>query len=164
MLSVRRRFARAPIQVTATCVVGQQKMSATVWQIGEGGMFVELPPAAAEAGPLSIHFELPGAGGQRVVCQAAWKVSKPTRFAPKATCGVGVKFSEIAPATRESIAGYVRKTKQIYEALQFALALDRPTPQLPALLRDTGLAGITDKRELKNYVALIIGQFRSATA
>jgi hypothetical protein len=139
-------------------------MNATVWQIGEGGMYVELPPAAAEAGPMSIHFELPGAGGQRVVAQPTWKCDRPTRFAPKATCGVGVKFNEIAPATRESIAGYVRKTKQTYEALQFALALDRPTPQLPSLLRDTGLASMTDKRELKNYVALVIAQFRSASA
>ena len=70
MPSIRRRFPRAPIQATATCVVGQQRMNATVWQIGEGGMYVELPPAAAEAGPMSIHFELPGAGGQRVVAHS----------------------------------------------------------------------------------------------
>jgi hypothetical protein len=51
--------------------------------------------------------------------------------------------------------------KQTYEALQFALALDRPTPQLPALLREAGLESITDRRQLKEHVSQAISQFRT---
>src|SRR5581483_6813741 len=161
MMMGKRKFPRAPIQVPATCVVGQDRMSGTVWQIGEGGLFVELAAGKAVSGPMSVHFELPGAGGQRVVAEPAWSADKPLRFAPKATGGFGLKFSEIAPTTRKSIAGYVKKMKQTYESLQFALALDRPTPQLPALLRDTGLHTIRDRKELKDFVAQVIAQFRA---
>jgi hypothetical protein len=161
MMMGKRKFPRAPIQVPATCVVGQDRISGTVWQIGEGGLFVELPSGASVAGPVAVQFDLPGAGGQRVVAEAAWSCDKPLRFAPKASGGFGLKFSEIAPTTRKSIAGYVRKMKQTYESLQFALALDRPTPQLPSLLRDTGLHTIRDRKELKDYVAQVIAQFRA---
>lgn len=162
--SIRRRFPRAPIQSAATCVVGPTRLTCTVWQIGEGGLFIDVVPAAAELGPMSIHFELPGAGGQRVVAEAAWKIDRPTKFAPKAPGGVGVKFSDITPTTRKAIAAYVVKMKKAYESLQFALALNRPTPQLAALLRETGLSSITDPRELKDHVAQAIAHFRAASA
>jgi hypothetical protein len=143
--------------------MGKQHMPATVLQIGEGGMFVELPVAASAAGAIAIAFELPGMGGQRVVAEPAYTVEKAPRFAPHAVHGgVGMKFKDVAPATKAQIAQYVAKQKKTYEALQFALALEPPAPILPALLRETGLYIIRDQRELKAYVAQVIAQFRAA--
>jgi hypothetical protein len=162
---LKRKFPRAPIHATATCTlgVGKQHLPATVWQIGEGGMFLELPVAASAEGAVAIAFELPGVGGQRVVAEPMYSLDKATRFAPYAVNGgVGFKFKDVAPATKAQIAHYVAKQKRTYEALQFALALRPPAPILPSLLRETGLTVIRDERELKEYVAQVIAQFRAA--
>jgi hypothetical protein len=161
--ALKRKFPRAPIHATATCTVGKHHMPATVWQIGEGGMFLELPVAASAEGAIAIAFELPGVGGQRVVAEPMYSLPRATRFAPYAVNGgVGFRFKDVAPATKAQIAQYVAKQKKTYEALQFALALKPPAPILPSLLRETGLFLIRDERELKAYVAQVIAQFRAA--
>src|SRR6476659_8978326 len=124
--TVKRRFGRAPLRVTAWCTMSTtsapaSRVQCTVWQIGEGGMFVELPIDTLPE-TLAVNFELPGHGSHRVVAAPVWSTK-----------------------TKEAVAAYVKKMKETYRSLQFALALDRPTPQLPVLLRETELDRIRDR-------------------
>lgn len=157
---MKRRFPRAPIQVVATCTFGQRRVEGILWQIGEGGLFVELPSIEALPDMLAVAFELPGDGVHHVVARPVWKTAAPLRSAPGSARGAGCEFKEIRRRTRDAIAAYLRKTKQTYSALQFALALDRSTPQLPVLLRETGLERVSDRKALKEHVATVIAQFR----
>jgi hypothetical protein len=141
--------------------MGRELVSATVWQIGEGGMFVELPTPARWAGAVTIHFDLPGAGSQRVVAEPVWTVNRATRFAPRALHGgVGMSFRQIAAATKAKIAQYVNKQKSTYQSLQFALSLEPPAPGLPWLMREAGLGTFRDRHELKTYVEQVIDQLQ----
>jgi hypothetical protein len=162
---VKRRFARAPLRVNAWCTLSTaagpaSRVQCTVWQIGEGGMFVELPVDSLPD-TLAVNFELPGHGSHRVVASPVWRTSTPPRSVPTAKQGAGFAFREVSPKTKEAVAAYVKKMKQTYSSLQFALALDRPTPQLPVLLRETELDRIGDRKELKERVAAVIAQFQT---
>jgi hypothetical protein len=172
MRSVKRRWGRAPIRVSAQCTFeeqrgerqrGEQKrVDGTVWQIGEGGLFVELPSVTTLPDMLAVSFELPGYGAHRVVAHPVWQTEKPPRAVPSAARGAGCEFRDVSPKTREAVAAYVKKMKATYSSLQFALALDRPTPQLPALLRETELDSIRDRKELKERVATVVAQLKTA--
>lgn len=131
-----------------------------MWQIGEGGLFVELPEVKSLPDTLAVAFELPGHGTHRVTAHPVWRTDTPPRTAPGARRGAGCEFREVSPKTREAVAAYVKKMKETYRSLQFALALDRPTAQLPALLRETQLDRIIDKKELKERVAQVVAQLQ----
>jgi hypothetical protein len=158
--SVKRRFGRAPLHAAATCTLDSRRVDATVWQIGEGGLFVELPEVKALPQTLAVSFELPGHGAHRVVAAPVWRTETPPRVAPEAKRGAGCEFREVSPKTREAVAAYVKKMKETYRSLQFQLALDRPTPQLPALLRETRLERIADRKVLKEHVAQVVAQLQ----
>jgi hypothetical protein len=162
-MQARRRFGRAPIKARATCTANQRRFEGTVWQIGEGGLLVELPPTENLPLELAVQFEIPGHGVHRVIARPIWVTEKPPRTAPDATRAAGCEFADASPKTREAVAAYVKKTKETYRSLQFALALDRPTPQLPTLLRETGLNSISDRRELKDRIAKAIEQLQQQT-
>lgn len=157
----KRKFGRAPICVSATCTFTTGRVQGTLWQIGEGGFFVEVPKVAVMPPTLAIGFEVPGHGQHRAVARPVWKTESTPRSVPKAAGGMGCEFRDLAPTTREAIAAYVKKTKQTYSSLQLALALDRPTPQLWPLLRETGLAEIRDRRALKAHVAMCVAQLQA---
>ncbi|MBL8953184.1 MAG: PilZ domain-containing protein [Myxococcaceae bacterium] len=163
MRSVKRRWGRAPIHVSAQCTLQQGRVDGTVWQIGEGGLFVELPTLEALPETLAVSFELPGFGQHRVVAHPVWLTEKPPRAVPCAARGAGCEFSDVSNTTRKAVAEYVKKMKATYSSLQFALALDRPTPQLPALLRETELDRIRDRKELKERVATMVAQMQSVS-
>ena len=159
---MKRRFGRAPIQVPATCTLTEQRIEGTLWQIGEGGFFVELPVIEGLPDALAVGFELPGHGAHRVVAKPVWRTQSAPRTAPGASRGAGCEFRDVGPTTRKAIAAYVKKMKQTYSQLQFALALDRPTPQLAALLRETRLEELRDRKVLKEHVAMIVAQMQTA--
>lgn len=161
--TVKRRYGRAPLRASATCTLEQRRVPATVWQIGEGGLFVELPEVSSLPAMLAVAFELPGAGTHRVVAAPVWKTDGPTRAAPGAKRGAGCEFKDVSPKTREAVAEYVRRMKETYRQLQFQLALDRPTPQLPQLLRETNLDGVVDRKALKERVAVVVAQLQPTT-
>jgi len=163
MRAVKRRWGRAPIRATAQCTFEAGRVDGTVWQIGEGGLFVELPSVDTLPDTLAVSFELPGHGFHRVVARPVWRTEKPPKTVPTAARGAGCEFREVSPQTRRAVAAYVEKMKATYSSLQFALALDRPTPQLPALLRETELAGVRDRKELKERVAAMVAQLRPAS-
>ncbi|MBK7864583.1 MAG: PilZ domain-containing protein [Archangiaceae bacterium] len=158
----KRKYGRAPLHVTAQCTLDARRIEATVWQIGEGGLFVELPQLEPLPKTLAVSFELPGLGLHRVVAAPVWATATPPRSVPAAKQGAGCEFKDVSPKTKEAVAAYVKKMKETYRSLQFALALDRPTPQLPQLLKETDLANIRDRKELKERVAVAIAQMQTA--
>ncbi len=167
--SVKRRWGRAPIRATAQCTLDVssgtgRRVDGTVWQIGEGGLFVELPSVDTLPDMLAVSFELPGHGTHRVVAHPVWLTESPPRTVPSAARGAGCEFREVSHTTRKAVAAYVEKMKTTYTSLQFALALDRPTPALPTLLRETQLDRVVDRKELKDRVAAMIAQLRPATS
>lgn len=165
MLSLRsnqRKLPRAPIQAPAVVTVGTEKLEGTLLQIGEGGLFIELKKEPKTAAPISVSFELPGFGPQRATAEIRWSVRPgQLRIAPTAQ-GVGCRFSSVMPQTKEQISQYVKRMKQTYSQLQFALALNRPTPQFQALLREVKLDGISDLKQLKERVDLVLAQLNVA--
>lgn len=164
MRAAKRRWGRAPIRATAQCTLDpSRRVEGTVWQIGEGGLFVELPSVETLPDSLAVSFELPGHGLHRVVAHPVWHTEKPLKAVPSAARGAGCEFREVSPKTREAVAAYVKKMKATYSSLQFALALDRPTPQLPSLLRETELDRVRDRKELKERVAAMIAQLQPAS-
>ncbi len=168
MTSTKRRWGRAPLRVTAQCTLGASaggaaRVDGTVWQVGEGGLFLELPSVAALPDVLAVSFELPGHGQHRVVARPVWTTDRPAQSLSGAARGAGLEFRDVSHTTRKAVAAYVKKMKATYSSLQFALALDRPTPQLPALLRETQLERVTDRKELRERVAAMLAQLQPST-
>ena len=162
--SVKRRYGRAPIccegTFTVRTVKGAERVGGTIWQIGEGGLFVELPTNMFIPESLAVSFDVPGFGTHRVLVSPKWHTDKPIRAVPGAASGSGCEFSDVSSQTREAVAAYVKRMKATYSSLQFALALDRPTPQLPQLLKETHLEILNDRRLIKERVAQVVAQLQ----
>ncbi len=154
----KRRFARAPLDAKAELTHEGKQVHAAVKQIGEGGLCVLSPEELK--GAIAVSFDVPGFGPHIAYSEVRWvvKPGKSRRAAGGFACGC--RFTAIDPAARASIAEYVGKVKQTYSKLQFALALGRPRAELMPMLRETGLAHVLDREELKHLVADVIAQLQ----
>ena len=66
--------------------------------------------------------------------------------------GVGCRFTTVSATTRQAIRELIAQMKKSYSQLQFTLALNKPSPQLPQMLEKAHLAGMREGRELKDAI------------
>lgn len=158
----QRRGVRAPVRVPARVVDGTHTVDTEVLQLSEGGLFVALHAPPRGRLHFDVSFELPGQGW-RTSRVEVMSVLAPGQFrqVPEAS-GLGCRFVGLDQATRVAIADTIRRVRQTYSQLQFALALSRPPPTLSVLLRQVGLQHVADRSELKRHVDSALQQLSAA--
>lgn len=159
LTATRRKHPRAPLKATASCTLSGRRTTGVVWQVSEGGLILELPETLPAPTPIAVAFDLPDQGTHRAVVEMVWQTDRAPRTAPQAKRGLGAKFVDITPASRDAIAQYVKKMKQTFEQLQLQLALSRSPQQLSKLIGDAGLTEVRDTKLLKERVAVAIAHF-----
>ena len=136
--------------------MGLERFPATISQISEGGLRLETDLELPKA-RLVVAFDLPGFGAQRILGEVCWQ-----KLTPKAR-GYGCAFKELSASTHLNITSYVKKMKQACSDLQVALAMNKPRGAWDALAREVGVAHLTDRLEIKNFLGRAMEQLQSAS-
>lgn len=101
MLSNRRRHTRVPIRAQVTCITDSRTMRGASWNLGEGGMQVEvsgLKPKEA----VQLSFRLPVSGlAVDAVGVVIWEDEKRH----------GIQFTYIGAQSQQSIQQYITEHK-----------------------------------------------------
>lgn len=137
---------------------GREVHDAHVLQIGEGGLFLDLQDPLVPMTQLHVKFDLPQHGSHDSVVEVRWYIPKGSLRIALDASGAGCRFLTVSPTTREAIAAYVKKTKQMYSQIQFQLALSRPLPHMQNLIKDAKLDRFRDSQTLKQHVDLVLQQ------
>lgn len=91
-----------------------------ILNVGFGGAFVPLPPAAAAAlrtpdGPVRLRIQLPLHGAIEAATRVAWTRSPGQDALP---AGVGLAFTDMQDTTRAALETFVRRRKLAWLALE----------------------------------------------
>jgi len=104
MWEERRRYARLPLRVTATCSSGGRTMQLQTRNISTGGMLLEPSEGLARCQEIELEFALPGYS-RLIRVRATVQHQTPE-------LGVGVKFQDVPDAHRVAIDAYILGTLQ----------------------------------------------------
>lgn len=138
----KRQWSRAPLDIECEVAVEAERFRARLKQISEGGLLLQ-SNEKLPARPFVVSFMLPGGGLLRVAAESRYQNQY----------GYGCQFTKITPELRAQIDAFLKRTKKLYSDIQFGMATQRPVAQLAPLLRQAGLDGVTEPKELKRRVS-----------
>ena len=148
----RRNQPRAPVQLRARVSWPGTELETRVLLISEGGCFVELKTPPARETRLKVSFDIPGKGPHTAEVEIRYTAELGDFRGKRDITGAGCRFTAVSATTRQAIRDLITQVKKSYSQIQFALALSKPSPQLPQMLEKAHLTGLREGRELKDAV------------
>src|SRR5438067_344912 len=131
----RRTQPRAPVQLPTHVAVQGRELDTRLLLIGEGGCFVAMSPAPPAATRMTLSFDLPGKGPHTATVEVRYAGEIREHGHGRDIVGVGCRFTVVSTTTKQAINELIFQLKKTYSQLQFALAITRPDPHLPQLLK-----------------------------
>lgn len=107
----RRAFHRASLRVTTTTTGKSVTFSDFTYDVSEGGIFIETDITLPSGVVVDLEFTLPD---EPVAIRAHGRVARSIsteQAGPGRPSGIGIQFTEIAPADVGKIRSYVEKTQ-----------------------------------------------------
>jgi hypothetical protein len=129
-----------------------RELDTRVLLISEGGCFLEVDPAPPKEALLKLSFVIPGKGPHSVDAEVRYTADAGDYRGKRDAVGVGCRFISASATTKQAIRDLIQQVKKNYSQIQFALAISKPTPQLPEMLEKAQLPPMKDARELKEAV------------
>lgn len=148
----RRTQPRAPVQLECHVDWLGDEIDARVLLISEGGCFLELNPQPPKEAKLKLKFVIPGKGPHTAEAEVRYLADAGDYRGKRDAVGAGVRFTQVSSTTKQAIRDLIQQVKKNYSQIQFALAINKPTAQLPQMLEKAQLPPMKDQRELKDAV------------
>lgn len=148
----RRNQPRAPVHLKAHVAWPGGETETKLLLISEGGCFVQLSPPPSAQSRMKLSFDIPGKGPHSAEVEVRYSAELDDYKAGKDVLGVGCRFTVVSATTKQAIRDLVTQVKKNYSQIQFALAISKPTPQLPDMLEKANLPGLRQPRELRDAV------------
>lgn len=105
-----RRVPRIPASFVLALSGGQQALEAQVLNLGEDGLFLETQEQLGQGEFLDVSFEL-ASGDERTTikgrCEVVWSYEKRRQADNAGPYGLGLRFVELDPASRQAIKSFV---------------------------------------------------------
>jgi hypothetical protein len=108
-----RNEARVPADLRARIVAGTGEKVAFVYNLSVTGAYLVTPRPTLRGGSVKIHFALPG-GDVAVDGQVVWNNVPGNLRRSNSPVGMGVRFLDPAPETRERLERYVNDRTRAY--------------------------------------------------
>ena len=128
------------------------ELETLVLLVSEGGFFLAMSPPPPKETRLKVSFDIPGKGPHSVEVEVRYTADLGDYRGRRDIAGAGCRFTVVSATTRQVIQELIAQVKKSYSQIQFALAINKPNPQLPQMLEKAHLEGMREGRELRDAI------------